>query len=424
MKHLLYGLLVLASPLVVQDSCTGCGPGGIHTISADADGDGQTALDGDCDDGDPYTYTGAVERCDGADNDCNAIVDDAGLQTWFHDGDGDTYGLSETAQLQAGCDIPGWVLSNHDCDDANKGINPEAQEVCDGVDQDCNGEPDDGLDNDGDGYSFCREEDCDDQAPDVNPEAFEVCDGLDQDCDTVIDEGVKIPLYLDEDGDGFGNPAAMVEGCEVTADLVDNAGDCDDLDGGAYPGAVEACGLDSAMGDDDCDGIIDEGCATSYFDCSLYLSVNEGDEVETKDVCSVSFRGQEAAYYVPAFIPVMAVYVDQISSAIQNGGYACDSLGGTDAFDANILYDTAQADVPVVYQWQWRNCDGPTEYDVSIFWLPIDYDTYAVQTFWTYMDSSDPDNADSLSMRVTLTNWYPPSVRQATPVGSSSYVPN
>lgn len=406
---------------VTQDSCTGCGPGGIATISADADGDGRTAQDGDCDDGDPYTYEGAPELCDDADNDCNDVIDDVGLQTWFYDGDGDTYGASITADLQSGCDVPGWVLHDYDCDDSNPNINPMAKEACDGFDNDCDGTSDEALDNDGDGFSYCAAEDCDDTRASVHPGAEEVCDGIDDDCDGETDEGVTTWLHLDGDGDGFGNPDVGAPGCDTTAELVDNDGDCDDFDAGAYPGAVEQCGLDEAMGDDDCDGVIDEGCATSYFECSLYTIVDGGQESELADICSVSFQGQEAAYYVPAFIPIMAIYVDQISQAVASGGYACESNSDINDLPADIFYDTAQSDVPLNRQWQWRTCEPPDGYDVTINWLPVDYTDVAVQTFWTYVDSVDPNSTASLYMRVTLTNWYPAERRRVLPVGSSGY---
>lgn len=64
-------------------------------------------------------------------------------------------------------------------------------------------------DNDGDGYPAA--EDCDDTNPDVYPGATETCDGVDQDCDGEIDEGATSIWYGDDDGDGFGNEGVTAE---------------------------------------------------------------------------------------------------------------------------------------------------------------------------------------------------------------------
>ncbi len=133
----------------------------------DLDGDGWTIEDGDCDDEDPQSYPGAMEDCDGIDNDC-----DGALGAWEVDDDGD--GLSE-------CD--------GDCNDEHDGIHPGAEEVCDGLDSDCDGVlPDDEKDLDGDHYLPCTG-DCDDHDAAVSPGAYELCaNGTDDNCDGVTDE--------------------------------------------------------------------------------------------------------------------------------------------------------------------------------------------------------------------------------------------
>ena len=73
-----------------------------------------------------------------------------------------------------------------DCDDANAGINPDAVEVCDSIDNNCDGASDEGFDVDGDGYTSCGG-DCDDGDGGINPSAAETCDGIDNNCDGNID---------------------------------------------------------------------------------------------------------------------------------------------------------------------------------------------------------------------------------------------
>ncbi len=139
--------------------------------------------------------------------------------------------------LTGGADLDGdgWTDKCGDCDDDDSLVFPGAEELCDGLDHDCNGTVDD-ADLDGDGYLdvACGGGDCDDLDPITNPDSTEVCDGLDNDCDGNPEVGGE-----DQDGDGY-----LVCG-----------GDCDDGDAAVNPDGVELCNET----DDDCDGSIDEG---------------------------------------------------------------------------------------------------------------------------------------------------------------------
>jgi hypothetical protein len=104
----------------------------------DADGDGFSPAQGDCDDSDPRTFPGALEVCDGRDNDCNGAVDDHAIDAFpvFLDGDGWGNGAFAISVCAA---PPGYATRADDCDDADPAVHPGAAEICDGVDHDCDG---------------------------------------------------------------------------------------------------------------------------------------------------------------------------------------------------------------------------------------------------------------------------------------------
>ena len=110
------------------------------------------------------------------------------------------------------------------------------------------------VDKDEDGYDSCNE--CDDNNANVNWDAEEVCDGIDNDCDGEIDEGL---FYPDVDQDGFGDDTAIGQSCPVPEGYVRDHADCDDSIFSKNPGEEEVCGN---FIDDNCDGQIDEGCET------------------------------------------------------------------------------------------------------------------------------------------------------------------
>jgi hypothetical protein len=113
------------------------------TTEADADGDGHPASV-DCDDNDAAVNPGAAEVCDGADNDCDGLVDDDddslaadSVATFYVDSDGDGHGVP--GETVAACAAPeGYAETADDCDDLEATTSPTAAEVCDdGVDNNC-----------------------------------------------------------------------------------------------------------------------------------------------------------------------------------------------------------------------------------------------------------------------------------------------
>jgi Putative metal-binding motif len=199
-------LLVLCFAAGCAEEIPGNGGGG-STGPTDNDDDGFRS-DEDCDDGNPLINPGVTEVCDEVDNNCDGQVDEGVERAYYADLDDDGYGDPDNPVYA--CDWPeGAVLSGTDCDDSNA---------------------------------------------DVSPSGDEVCDGLDNDCVGGVDDGVGTLWYVDDDGDGYGDPDQTTLACEAPADTVAGTGDCDDSNVDVHAGASEACN----GWDDDCDGEVDE----------------------------------------------------------------------------------------------------------------------------------------------------------------------
>lgn len=160
--------------------------------------EGYTDNSTDCDDDDPDVHPDAEEVCDGVDNDCNGQTDDVtGIEMW-PDTDGDGFGNGEVAPV-TDCSGTGATATNgDDCDDSNAEIFPGAEEVCDGLDNDCDGtlRPDEG-DLDLDGAADCL--DCEPTDPDIFPGNEDPCNGVDNDCDGVIPPDDSCDPFLAEE---------------------------------------------------------------------------------------------------------------------------------------------------------------------------------------------------------------------------------
>ena len=277
----------------VDNDCDGHvdeGASGGPTWYADVDGDdwgdsawpvvacvrpgGFASQSGDCDDSNDNIHPGAYEDCGSVDLNCDGSADAGAWDAVavYADGDNDGYG-DVASELYTCSPEEDAARTAGDCDDGDPGINPLALEVCDGADNDCDGDADEGLegewffDADGDGYgdgkaaTACAQPpgfaaldgDCDDGDAGVNPVASELCgDGVDNDCD-----GAELAYYVwyeDVDGDSYGDAASSMEVCDQPDGFVTDDTDCDDADPTTSPGADELC--DSR--DNNCDGIVDD----------------------------------------------------------------------------------------------------------------------------------------------------------------------
>jgi len=226
-------------------------------------GDGIVGSDESCDDGNDVDG-------DGCESDCRFTceVDPAAPQTWYVDCDGDGY-ATDDALTEDACLSPaatscggGWTLirpvsDTTDCDDDDADTRPGGTEICDGMDQNCDGAADEGVqttfyrDSDEDTYGdaavtvmdcsapsgyVANSDDCDDGCDTCLPGGTETCDTRDNDCDMTVDEEVETTFYRDSDEDTYGNAAVTMDACTAPTGYTDRDGDCDDSDAAAFPG--------------------------------------------------------------------------------------------------------------------------------------------------------------------------------------------
>ena len=257
---------------------------------------------GDCDDLNYDANPAATEVCNNSiDDNCNGSTNDekaVGCSDFYFDGDGDKFGLNLSKCLCTGAGAY-TAAKGGDCKDDNDKIHPDAVEVCDSADNNCDGAADEAgaqgckdhfFDNDGDGfglslkqclcgagvkpYTALKSGDCNDENGKVNPGVTEVCDDADNNCDSQVDE------KCNADGDKFctdkmtviGSPSACVLG----------GGDCDDSDGNVHPAGNEICNDK----DDNCDGKVDIGCdddGDGYCDANLGLAGSSDKQLATAD---------------------------------------------------------------------------------------------------------------------------------------------
>jgi hypothetical protein len=217
---------------------------------------GAVTAPGDCDDANAAVRPGVAEVCNGRDDDCDGAADNGlPFQEFSLDADGDGFGTPGAAAVRS-CQtmVPGRVPNRSDCDDANPTVKPGAAELCNRVDDNCDGQVDNGItfqsyvvDLDGDGFGasggsvetscapvpgkVTNASDCNDANPTVKPGAPETCNAVDDNCDGQVDEGLPFSAYYaDADGDGFGAMGTGMSACAAMAGRVTNASDCNDGD--------------------------------------------------------------------------------------------------------------------------------------------------------------------------------------------------
>ena len=223
----------------------------VDPLTVDDDGDGFSEEQGDCDDTNADLSPNATEICDEIDNDCDGDIDDDDSSldasetgtTFYADTDGDGYGDADSEILACVLPEEGAAENMDDCDDSNADVSPDATEVCDETDNDCDGNIDD--------------------------------------ADDSLDASTGSTFYVDSDGDGEGDANNTVMACEVPEGAVENMTDCDDTDAALNNADMDGDGLATCLdgaGYRDCDDMNDTIGATDEDGDGYIACVDDCDD--------------------------------------------------------------------------------------------------------------------------------------------------
>lgn len=239
-------------------------------------------------------------------------------RVWYRDRDADKYGSANLSQLGT-VQPSGFVANNLDCNDSNSRIFPGAQEMH---------------------------------------------DGLDNNCDDRIDEGFTATrYYIDQDGDTYGSSASSIDAFEPVDGYVKNDSDCNDSNSNIFPGAQEA--YDSI--DNDCNGVIDEGFVLKQY----YRDADNDNFGDAAD--SVQAVAAPSGYVSNGSDNCPAVYNPAQSDSDSDGiGNACDSVDDTVSTDGCSMTAEEQTMLDAVNaaRAQTRECGSKGTYPAvsSLTW--------------------------------------------------------
>ncbi len=354
------------------------------TTAACARPAGYVANNTDCNDAVNTVNVNATEACDGVDNDCDSLTDDAdtnvsGRTTWYRDADNDTYGSPSVTT--AACARPtGYVANNTDCNDAVNAINRGATETCDTIDNDCDSLTDDAdtnvsgrttwyRDADNDTYGspsvttaacarpagyVANNTDCNDAANAINRGATETCDTIDNDCDSLTDDADtnvsgRTTWYRDADNDTYGSPTVTTATCVRPTGYVANNTDCNDGANSIYVGATETC--DTI--DNDCDSLTDDA-DTNVSGRTTWYRDADNDTYGSPSVTT-------AACVRPAGYVANNTDCNDAANSIYVGATeTCDTIDN----DCDSLTDDADTNVSGQTTW-YRDADNDTFGDAA-----------------------------------------------------------
>jgi hypothetical protein len=341
-----------------------------------------TSTSGDNDDSDAGVNPGATEVCNGIDDDCDGLTDEegaTGCTTYYKDTDDDSYGVTGDSKCLCAPEGDYTATVYGDYDDGDADVNPGATEVCNGIDDDCDGltdseDPDcTGMatwyqDSDGDTYGN----------PDVSQEVCDKPTGYildDTDCDdNDANEHPGQTWYKDADGDGYSDGTTDTGSCErppgykVESELTNMSVDCDDSDADVNPGATEVCNDI----DDDCDGNIDEGLTTTYY------QDNDGDTYGNPAV------SQQACSEPTGYVLDNTDCDDSNENVNPAATEVCNGIDD----DCDVLTDSEDPDCTGEFTW-YEDSDGDNYGNPDVSQEVCDQPTGYV------LDNTDCDDSDA-----------------------------
>lgn len=337
----------------------------VDPLTVDNDGDGFTEEDGDCNDANPDIKPFGDEICDFYDNDCDGLTDDeddslisASTTTFYLDNDRDGYG-DDAVSVNACLPPEAHIEASGDCDDSDADINPDGTEVCDEVDNDC--------------------------------------DGLTDDEDDSLNTSTGSTFFMDADGDGEGNMEETTMACSVPDGYSEFDTDCndsaEDLDGDGDPDGADYNNLDedndglTTCGEDtDGDGLIDtRDCADGT--AAVGARDNDGDGfIDCIDDCNDNDANTYPGAGFNEADPT-ACMTDGDGDGYGEAAPSGTALAGTDCDDSDVYLNNSDVDGDGL-----TSCDGDCDdSDVEVGFEDLDGDGFSGCVDDCYDSDADMD---------------------------------